>query len=42
MISAKMATLGLIIKLFSNKDYDVIVSAHDVIKKFYYVTKIIL
>ena len=27
-----MATLGLLkIKLFSNKDYDIIVSAHDVI-----------
>ena len=28
----KMATLGLLkVKLFSNKDYDIIVSVHDVI-----------
>ena len=31
MMSAKMATLGfLIIKVFSNKGYDVIISVHDV------------
>ena len=31
MISAKMAMLGLLnIKLFQNKDYDVIMSLHDV------------
>ena len=30
----KMATLGLLkIKLFSNKDYDIIVSVHDIINK---------
>ena len=30
MMSAKLATLGLLkIKLFENKGYDVIISAHD-------------
>ena len=34
MMSTKMATLGLLkIKIFQNKDYDVIVSVHDVINK---------
>ena len=34
MMSAKMATPGLLkIKVFQNKDYDVIVSAYDVINK---------
>ena len=34
MISAKMVTLGLFkIKLFWNKDYDVIICVHDVTKK---------
>ena len=34
MMPAKMATLGLLeIKLFWNKDYDVINSAHDVTNK---------
>ena len=34
MMSAKMATLGLLkIKVFWNKDYDVIVSVHDVFSK---------
>ena len=34
MISAKMATLGLLkIKVFLNKYYDVIISAHDVTNK---------
>ena len=33
MMSAKMATLGLLkIKPFENKDYDIIVSVHDIIK----------
>ena len=32
MMSAKMASLGLLqIKVFENKDYDIIVSTHDVI-----------
>ena len=43
LMSAKMATLGLLkIKVFLNKDYDVIISVHDVIKKIYRVTPIIL
>ena len=34
MISAKLAALGLCkIKAFSNKDYDVIISLHDVTNK---------
>ena len=34
MMSAKMATPGLLkIKIFWNKDYDVIIYAHDVTKK---------
>ena len=34
MISAKLATLGLLkIKVFRNKGYDVITSAHDVTNK---------
>ena len=34
MMSAKMATLGLLkIKVFKNKDYDIIVFVHDVINK---------
>ena len=34
MMSAKMTTLGLLkIKVFQNKDYDVIVSVHDFISK---------
>ena len=34
MMSAKMASLGLLkIKLFWNKDYDVIISVHDVTRK---------
>ena len=34
MMSAKMATLGFLeIKIFSNKGYDVIISAEDVINK---------
>ena len=36
MMSAKMATLGLPkVKLFWNKGYDVIVSAHDVTSKIF-------
>ena len=43
MMPAKMATLGLLtIKVFLNKDYVVIISAPDVIKKFCRVTQIIL
>ena len=35
LMSAKMATLGLLkIKIFQNKDYDVIVSVYEVINKF--------
>ena len=38
-----LATLGLLkIKVFLNKDYGVIVSVHDVIKKCYQVIQIIL
>ena len=34
MVSTKMATLGLVvIKIFSKKRYDVIISVHDIIKK---------
>ena len=34
MMSAKMATLGLLkIKVFRNKDYDVIISVYGVINK---------
>ena len=34
MMSAKMATLGLLkIKVFWSKDYDVIISAHDITSK---------
>ena len=34
MMSAKLATLGLLkIKLFSNKDYDIIISVHDITNK---------
>ena len=34
MMSAKLATLGLLkIKIFWNKDYDVIIYAHDVTNK---------
>ena len=43
MMSAKMATLGpLKIMVFWNKDYDVIISAHDVPKNFYHMIQIIL
>ena len=42
MISAKMATLGLLkIKLLWNNGYDVIIPVHDV-RKNYHVTQIIL
>ena len=40
-MSAKLATLGLLkIKVFQNKDYDVIISVHDVVSEFFYVTQI--
>ena len=45
MMSAKIATLGLlefISKVFWNKLYEVIISAHDVSSKILYVTHIIL
>ena len=43
MMLAKMATPGLLkIKVFRNKDYYVIISVHDVTKKFSYMTQIIL
>ena len=39
VMSAKMATLSFLkIKVFQNKDYDIIVSVHDVTAKFYNVT----
>ena len=41
MMSAKMATLGLLkIKVFYNKGDNVIISVHDVARKFYHVTRI--
>ena len=43
MMSAKMATLGLFkANLFWNKGYDIIIYVHDVNKKSYHVTQIIL
>ena len=43
LMSAKLATLGLFkIKVFWNNGYDVIIYAHDVTTKFYYVNQIIL
>ena len=43
MVSEKLDILGLLkIKLFWNKDYDVTVPIHDVNKKTYHVTQIIL
>ena len=43
MMSAKTATLGLLeIKVFWDKDYDVIIYADDITKKVYHVTQIIL
>ena len=35
MMLAKMATLNLKIKVFINKGYDVIISAHDVTSKLW-------
>ena len=35
MMLAKMATLNLKINVFWNKDYDVIISAHDVTNKLW-------
>ena len=43
MMSAKLTTLGLLkINVFWNKVYDIIISVHDVTKKIYLVTQIIL
>ena len=43
IMSAKLGTLGLLQrKVFWNKGYDVIIFVHDVIKKIYHVTQIIL
>ena len=43
MMSPKMATLSLLkIKLFWNKDYDVIISVREVTTKFYHVNQIML
>ena len=43
MVLAKQATLSLLkIKLFSNKGCGVTISVHDVTKKIYHVTQIIL
>ena len=43
MMLAEMATPGLLkIKVFRNKDYYVIISVHDVTKKCYQTTQIIL
>ena len=40
-MSAKLATLGLLkIKVFPSKGYDVIISVHDVVREFFYVTQI--
>ena len=42
-MSAKMITLDLLkLKVFWNKGYDVIIFAHDVAKKIYHLTQIIL
>ena len=41
MMSAKLVALGLLkLKVFLNKGYDVIISVHDVIKKFFHETHI--
>ena len=43
IMSAKLGTLGLLKrKVFWNKGYDAIIFVHDVIKKIYHVTQIIL
>ena len=43
MMSAKLATLELLkIKVCKNKGYNAVISAHDVIKKFYQVKQIIM
>ena len=43
MMLAKMATPSLLkITVFSNKNYEVIISVHDVIKKNYHMIQIIL
>ena len=48
MMSAKMTTLGLLkIKVFGNKGYDVIISAHDVTNKIlsrhsYYIVDVVM
>ena len=42
-MSAKLAALGLLkIEIFWNEVYDVITSVHDVNKKFFHVTQIML
>ena len=41
-MSAKMAALGLLkTKVFKNKDYDIIVSVHDLISKILLVNQIV-
>ena len=43
MMSAKSATLSLLkIKLLRYKDYDILISVHDIISKFYHMTQIVL
>ena len=43
MMPAKMATLGVLkIKVFWNKGYDITFFVHDVTKKYYHLTQIIL
>ena len=43
MMSVKLATLGLLKrKVFWNKGYGIIISVHDITKKNYHVTQIIL
>ena len=46
VMPAKMATLGFpkikVFLKFQNKDYEIIVSIHDVTAKFYNLTRIIL
>ena len=41
MMPAKLTILGLLkTKIFWNKGYDIIISVHDIINKFYHVTQI--
>ena len=42
IMSAKLATPGLVKKVFQNKGYDIIISVHDVTNKSFHVTQIML